>query len=351
MSPPLPLRLLLGAYRSRLAGTQSTEGTEASHMRSKDDGVTEEAFNRGYELWLLTEAKKRNPGIKTMGLSWGAPGWIGNGSTADNPGRNGTLFFTEDNIDYHVKWVQGLKQYHNVTLDWMGIWNESPFSPDWIVALRAALDARLPAADAKALRIVASDNVRWGANNSNFPTGNGNICEVCLRNATVRAAVGAVGTHYGWDGPGGIPCQQLREAHGIPLMVTEGHQNGQVQAYVAGNITGYGQWPLFDGYYPVTPYSSYGGPARGGTGVQAREPWTGYWGPGPTGVRSSHAVLSAGSDASQGGNVPLLPTAFCVATSIKHADFDDPHRVVAVFRPRTQPSRWCRLRTASAGTC
>ena len=28
--------------------TQSTEGTEASHMRSKDDGNTEAAFNRGY---------------------------------------------------------------------------------------------------------------------------------------------------------------------------------------------------------------------------------------------------------------------------------------------------------------
>ena len=41
-----------------------------------------------YETWLLVEAKKRNPGIRTMGLSWGAPGWVGNGTTADNPGRN-----------------------------------------------------------------------------------------------------------------------------------------------------------------------------------------------------------------------------------------------------------------------
>ena len=36
--------------------------------------------NRGYEWWLLEEAKKRNPKIKTWGLSWAVPYWIGNDS-------------------------------------------------------------------------------------------------------------------------------------------------------------------------------------------------------------------------------------------------------------------------------
>ena len=101
--------------------TQSTEGTEASHMRSADDGLAEECFNRGYETWLLHEAKRRNPDVATMALSWGVPGWIGNGSTADSPGRNVTLFFTEDNIVYHVRYALGLKKYKNITLDWMGV--------------------------------------------------------------------------------------------------------------------------------------------------------------------------------------------------------------------------------------
>jgi len=40
---------------------QSTSGTEPSHMHSRDDlGCT-----RGYEGWLLQEAKRRNPRIKT----------------------------------------------------------------------------------------------------------------------------------------------------------------------------------------------------------------------------------------------------------------------------------------------
>ena len=40
--------------------TESTEGTEASHMHTAED----ENYQRGYEWWLMKEAKKRNPDIK-----------------------------------------------------------------------------------------------------------------------------------------------------------------------------------------------------------------------------------------------------------------------------------------------
>ena len=53
--------------------TQSTDGTETSHMHSRDDLNC----NRGYEGWLAAEAVKRNPEIKVWSLSWGVPGWIG----------------------------------------------------------------------------------------------------------------------------------------------------------------------------------------------------------------------------------------------------------------------------------
>ena len=43
---------------------ESTEGTEASHMHSADD----ENYQRGYEWWLMREAKRRNPDIKVSGL-------------------------------------------------------------------------------------------------------------------------------------------------------------------------------------------------------------------------------------------------------------------------------------------
>lgn len=51
---------------------QSTDGSESSHMHSADDLN----FERGYEWWLLKEAKKRNPDIITYGLPWAFPGWL-----------------------------------------------------------------------------------------------------------------------------------------------------------------------------------------------------------------------------------------------------------------------------------
>ena len=46
--------------------TQSTDGTEPSHMHSADDLNR----TRGYEWWLMKEAKKRNPDVITYGLPW-----------------------------------------------------------------------------------------------------------------------------------------------------------------------------------------------------------------------------------------------------------------------------------------
>ena len=41
----------------------ASDGTEPSHMHYEDD----ENFFRGYEWWLMKEAKKRNPDIVLMG--------------------------------------------------------------------------------------------------------------------------------------------------------------------------------------------------------------------------------------------------------------------------------------------
>ena len=60
---------------------QSTEGTEASHMHNEWD----ENYSRGYEWWLMTEAKKRNPKIKLYGLPWVFPAWLGDGKSSHLP--------------------------------------------------------------------------------------------------------------------------------------------------------------------------------------------------------------------------------------------------------------------------
>jgi galactosylceramidase len=58
---------------------QGTDGSEASHMRYADPASA--SFTRGYAWWLLTEAKRRNPGIETYGLAESWPRWVhGNAS-------------------------------------------------------------------------------------------------------------------------------------------------------------------------------------------------------------------------------------------------------------------------------
>ena len=86
----------------------------------------------GYEWWLMTEAKKRNPNILLSTLAWCVPGWVG------GPKKQ---YFNQDNINYHIKWLQGAKQTYNLSkycfsfvvaltlslsdllaIDYMGIW-------------------------------------------------------------------------------------------------------------------------------------------------------------------------------------------------------------------------------------
>lgn len=49
-----------------------SNGSEPSHMRSR----TDEDYTRGYEWWLMKEAKARNPKIMLDILPFGAPGCI-----------------------------------------------------------------------------------------------------------------------------------------------------------------------------------------------------------------------------------------------------------------------------------
>ncbi len=91
--------------------TQSTEGTEESHMHVRGDLNC----SRGYEWWVVEQAKLRNPAIATYGLTWGVPGWIGDGRN----GTSGGGFYSNDNIDYHLNWLDCAQSAHGLSVDWM----------------------------------------------------------------------------------------------------------------------------------------------------------------------------------------------------------------------------------------
>eukprot|EP00746_Dinoflagellata_sp_MGD_P092244 gnl/MRDRNA2_/MRDRNA2_36507_c0_seq1.p1 gnl/MRDRNA2_/MRDRNA2_36507_c0~~gnl/MRDRNA2_/MRDRNA2_36507_c0_seq1.p1 ORF type:complete len:1023 (-),score=176.27 gnl/MRDRNA2_/MRDRNA2_36507_c0_seq1:99-3167(-) len=148
---------------------QSTDGSEPSHMRfSGEKPVCE----RGYETWLLAEAKKRNPAIVTQGLSWGVPGWIGNGN-----------FFSEDNLQYQVSWVSCIREKYGFEIDYLGIWNESPWGEVWYIdALRSKLDSKN-----LSTKLVLLDEI-LGADEG--------FVKFFEQNKTFRKLVDAVGLHY-----------------------------------------------------------------------------------------------------------------------------------------------------------
>nr|KAI8726961.1 galactocerebrosidase [Biomphalaria glabrata] len=68
----------------------------------------DENYERGYELWLMVKAKKRNRNIKLYGLPWAFSGWIGQGT--HNPYTNVSL------TAYIVQCITGAKRRHNLTI-------------------------------------------------------------------------------------------------------------------------------------------------------------------------------------------------------------------------------------------
>jgi len=109
------------------ADVNSTDGSEPSHMRSRND----HDYTRGYEWWLMEEAYKRNPNIILDILPWGAPGWVGNHH-----------FYSEDMANYVADFIVGAKKTYGLDIQYAGIWNEKHFdSPEYVKMLRRALDA------------------------------------------------------------------------------------------------------------------------------------------------------------------------------------------------------------------
>ncbi|MBI5010468.1 MAG: hypothetical protein HZB98_12660 [Bacteroidia bacterium] len=108
----------------------STDGTEPSHAHTREELINPEksCFTRGYEWMLMKEAKRRNPSIFLDCLEWGCPGWIGNG-----------IFYSQDNADYISAFIEGAEKYHNLKIDYTGIWNERDFDAEWIIMLKLLL--------------------------------------------------------------------------------------------------------------------------------------------------------------------------------------------------------------------
>jgi hypothetical protein len=233
--------------------TNSTSGAEPSieHTPGTID------CDRGYEWWLAEQAKARNPNIKLYGLSWGAPGWIGNGN-----------FWSTDMINYLVSWLD-CASAHGLTIDYLGGWNEKGRVLSWYVNLRAALNAHGHAS----VKIVASDDSSgWS------------VADDAVNNPSFAGAVAILGSHYvcGYrSSQTNCPSSSNALATGKPLWASENGSDdfnlgapalarGINRGYLDGRMTGYLNWPVIGAITPNIPFPTMGV-------AIAPQPWSGYY--------------------------------------------------------------------------
>jgi O-glycosyl hydrolase len=239
--------------------TNSTDGTEPSHMRTPSDL----SCTRGYEWWLMKQAKARNPNIKLSALAWGAPGWVGNGQQT---------VWTDQFIDYLLSWL-GCADGHGMHIDYLGGWNEKGFDAGWYVKLRLALNSH----GYGDIKIVADDSFNWTVVNS------------LQTNPALADAVDVVGQHYvcGYlgeytDCPSPQAAQDLNKPLWASEQGSEPYDTGAAplarainRQYVDGRMTGTVNWSL--------EWSAYDGLPFPGDGLLlANEPWSGHYTIGPS---------------------------------------------------------------------
>ncbi len=227
----------------------STDGIELTHMRSRN----EEDYQRGYEWWLMEEAKRRNRDVVLDCLAWGAPGWIGGGQ-----------YYSQDMADYVVKFLQGAKQFHHLDIAYTGIWNETSHDPGWIKLLRRTLDR----SGLRKVGIVAADD---------YAKDGWKIVEEMKSDPELRAAVARVGVHYR-----NAKSPAAAQTIGCPIWSSEdGPWRGDWEGarrlaatinrnYVTGRFTKTEIWSPVTAYYDSLPLP--------GSGVmRANEPWSGHY--------------------------------------------------------------------------
>jgi O-glycosyl hydrolase len=234
--------------------TNSTDGSEPSHMHTPDD----QNYTRGYEWWLMRESKKRNPAIKLYALEWGTPSWI-------NPKENNV--WTENNINYILDWLDHAKSDYGLTIDYIGGWNERGNDKNWYRSFHSALQNH----GYSNLKVVGDDSFNW------------NVGREAHDDSAFAGSFDIIGQHYPGYAPdiAQNPDWQASLATGKPLWGSEiGSERYDTGAgdlakmynrgYIAAKMTAFINWSTVWSVYPTLTWP--------GAGLMlADEPWSGHY--------------------------------------------------------------------------
>jgi hypothetical protein len=241
----------------------STDGSEPSQMRSPGD----HNYDRGYEWWLMSEARKRNPKIILDSLAWGAPGWIGKGR-----------FYSKDMAGYVADFLEGARKAHGLDIAYTGIWNEKVYDAAYVKLLHAILQQHgLPT------KIVCCDE---------YPGEGGGQWQVATAisaDPELKGSIAVIGVHYPWV-YNHVTTPPIARAIGKPLWSTEDQPNsgggpvvsrdwdvgGRLLAklynrnYLEGGFTGTEIWSPITSYYDILAAPNSGL-------MYANTPWSGSY--------------------------------------------------------------------------
>jgi hypothetical protein len=230
--------------------TNSTDGAESSHEHFRGDLNCD----RGYEWWLMAQAKARNPNIKLYGLAWGAPGFLGNGN-----------FWSTDTVTYLMDWM-GCAAGKGLTIDYLGGWNEKGYDKTFYENLHGALRSH-----GYSTLVVGADS-GW------------DVADAMVSDATFAASIDIIGTHYPCGYVSAMTsCSTTQNSlnTGKQLWASENgsedYNSGAApmarainRGYLDAKMTSFINWPLIASIYPNLPFPT-------AALMVANQPWAGSY--------------------------------------------------------------------------